>query len=238
MKKKIVMFGVVMIAYAGFSASLRTAGSDIDIYTTYFPAVIGKELVYENFGSNDKLESSEIMTVKDVRDTTGGIVIDAHAISKDKKGEVVLDNDFSFSCIDGVFRISFESIMDASMMDAYKDMEIEMTQTELAFPKSMDVATSLPDGTMTVKIKTNGTQIMTMTMNVTNRKIEAKESITTPADTFEAFKMTETQHTSMMFMNKTYKSVNWIVPGIGSVRSEMYTDKDKLNSYRILTSIK
>jgi len=79
---------------------------------------------------------------------------------------------------------------------------------------------------------------MTMSFHVVDRKVEAFESITTAAGTFECFKLSQTTKSKMMFMNLTLKSIDWIAEGIGSVRSESYTEKGKLEGYTVLTNIK
>ena len=112
-----------------------------------------------------------------------------------------------------------------------------MTQSDITFPSDLKVRTSLPDAEMHVKVASNGMQVMEMNFKITDRKVEAKESITTPAGTFDCVKLTQSTNMKMMFINKTFTTVDWIALNIGNVRSETY-NKGSLESYRILTNIK
>jgi hypothetical protein len=90
---------------------------------------------------------------------------------------------------------------------------------------------------MTMKVKSNGMQIMTMNFKITDRKVEAIEDITTDAGTFSCYKMSQNTTMNMGFINKTFKSIDWIAENVGSVRSESYNESGKLQSYRVLKSI-
>lgn len=79
--------------------------------------------------------------------------------------------------------------------------------------------------------------VMTMNFKITDRKVEAIEDMTTPAGTFTCFKMSQTTNMKMSFIDKTFKSVDWIAENVGSVRSESYSDAGALQSYRVLKSI-
>ena len=80
-----------------------------------------------------------------------------------------------------------------------------------------------------------GTVIMNMFVNITNRKVEGKESVTTPAGTFDCFKITydiETKFGVKIERN----AIEWIAKNVGTVRSESYKG-DKLEGYTELTKL-
>lgn len=235
MKKLGLGIGVIALSFMSFT-SPSTQGGD-DICKIYFPQQIGTELTYENFNAKDKLESTDKFKVLDVVEVGNATRVDVAASSYDKKGEEVYNGTLSYTCEDGVFKISMESMMDPAVMDAYKDMEITMTQTEIMIPSKLDIGAALPDAEMTMTVSSNGTQVMQMNFKITERKVEAIESITTPAGTFECYKLTQTTNMKMLFINKTFTSIDWISDNIGSVRSEMYDSKGSLESYRILSNI-
>ncbi len=236
MKKTLFIIAAFVMTFSGLSGFTQESGKGL--CKAYFPLEKGTELTYENYNAKGKLQSSEILTVKDLIETAESIAIKVNLKSFDKKGEEASQSEFEYSCENGVFRMSLESIMDQGMMEAYKDMEVTMTQTELELPSDMTIGESLPDADIKMTISSSGTQIMTIDMKITDRKVEAKESITTTGGTFECYKLSQTTNMKMMFMNKTMKSVDWIAENIGSVRSESYSTSGKLESYRVLTNIK
>jgi hypothetical protein len=79
--------------------------------------------------------------------------------------------------------------------------------------------------------------IMNMTINVSNRKVEAVENLTTPAGTFECYKISFDVATKMM-INVKSKGVEWFAKGIGMVKNETYDSNGKLLGSNVLTSIK
>lgn len=235
MKNLGIYIGILALTLMSFTNSFYEGGNDI--CKTYFPLEKGTKLTYQNYDSKDKLQSTDYFMVKDVVTANGITTISVEASGTDKKGEPSYETTFEYTCENGVFKISMESMMSPEQMEAYKDMEVTVTQSEIQFPSNMTVGQSLPDADMNVKVASNGMQIMEMNFKISNRKIEAKESITTAAGTFECFKLTQTTNMKMMFINKTFTSVDWITENIGPVRSETYDDKGKLESYRILTNI-
>ena len=76
---------------------------------------------------------------------------------------------------------------------------------------------------MTMEVNNNGMQ-QTLTMNVTNRKVEGKESITTPAGTWDCFKITSKSKIHMKMgpigVPMNFDSTEWFAPGFGVVKTE------------------
>ncbi|NOQ70895.1 MAG: hypothetical protein GQ574_02770 [Crocinitomix sp.] len=235
MKKIVFILGTALILLSSFSGVLKSAGDDL--CKAYFPVDVGTTLTYESYNGKDKLQSSDQMTVTDVIESTASTLIKVNMKSFDKKGEEASSTDVEYICEDGVFKISMESMMDSETMEAYKDMEVTMTQTELEIPSDLTVGQDLPDADIEIIISSSGMQIMKMNVKITERKVEAKESMTTSAGTFECYKFSQTTNMKMMFIDKTYKNVDWYTEGIGSVRSETYTENGKLDNYRVLTNI-
>jgi hypothetical protein len=234
MKKTFFILGTAFILLASFTASVKSEGNDN--CKSYFPMAEGTTLTYENYNAKDKLQTTDQFTVKSVVESAEATIITANMKSTDKKGEEFSSNDVEFVCEDGVFKISMESMIPAGTMDSFKDMEVVMTQSELEIPSVLSVGLELPDATMKIVASSNGMKL-TMNLKVTERKIEAQESVTTAAGTFECYKLSQTTNTKMAFIDKTFKSIDWITEGIGSVRSESYTEKGKLESYNVLTNI-
>ena len=79
--------------------------------------------------------------------------------------------------------------------------------------------------------------IMNMSVSITNRKVEAVENITTPAGTFECYKITYDVATKMM-INVKMKATEWYAKNVGMVKSESYTSDGKLAGSTLLTGLK
>jgi hypothetical protein len=71
--------------------------------------------------------------------------------------------------------------------------------------------------------------------------VVGKESITTPAGTYDCYKITSdiaTQTQMGIKMNINVSSIEWITSKLGVVKSESYNKNDKLMGYTILSSWK
>lgn len=203
----------------------------------YYLVKTGVTLEYEDYNAKDKLQGSHSSSITKLEEIEGVLNATMHGIFKDDKGKVTNEGDYTFTCKNGEITIDMRAFMSQEQMEAYKDMEVTIDQTNLVYPATFTEGQTLPDGSLTMKVSTNGMVVMTMTMNITDRKIEKFESITTPAGTYQCVKMTQTNTMNTGFMNIKTKSIDWVSLGIGSVRSESYDKNDALQSYTILTKV-
>ncbi len=79
---------------------------------------------------------------------------------------------------------------------------------------------------------------MSITIAITNRMVEKRETITTPAGTFDCYKITYDVQTGMGFIKTNTKTAEWYSGKAGSVRTETLDKKGKLMGYSQITSIK
>jgi len=127
--------------------------------------------------------------------------------------------------------------MSQESMEAYKDMEMKMEGGALEIPASMKAGDVLKNGDMKMSFSSGGMTIMNITMNISNRKVDAVESITTPAGTFECYKISYDVAMKMM-MNMKSKGVEWYAKGVGMVKNETYSSDGKLLGSNVLTALK
>lgn len=120
------------------------------------------------------------------------------------------------------------------------------------FPIKVSAGEELPDASYSFT-SNMGSKTMKVTCIIKNRKVEAKESVTTPAGTFDAYKISNDVDSKMVMdgMDEKMKNmmesmkdkmpkihyVMWYVPSVTVVKMEMYTG-DKISSTSEITSIK
>lgn len=204
---------------------------------SYFPVKEGTVIENQHFNAKDKLESSDKQTVLTKATTVGGWEITVKSESYDEKNTLQFSKNLKYECKNGIFIFDMQNFLDPQTASAYKDMQVTMTAKNLEFEGSLSAGKSLPDGNIEMKVQNQGMTLMNMTVNVTNRKVEANEKITTPAGTFDCYKITYDVETKVMF-KVVGKGIDWIAKEVGVVRSETYDSKGKLNSYSVLSSIK
>jgi len=134
--------------------------------------------------------------------------------------------------------VDMSNYLNQQSTDAYKDMEMSVEGGSLEMPSGMKAGDMLKDGDMKMAFSSGGMNVMNMAVTITNRKVEAVESLTTPAGTFDCYKISYDIATKMMGINVKMKGVEWYAKGVGMVKSESYNKDAKLQGSTLLTSLK
>ena len=150
---------------------------------------------------------------------------------------MIFESFYEAKCVDGAFDLNMAFMMDGNQMKPYKDAELEVDATKLEIP-SMNASpgTTLEDGSLTVSMGQDSPIAFKMTIEVTDRKVESRESLTTPAGDFDCIVLSQQIGTKMIVRVKG-SSKEWYSPNIGLIRSESYNKKGKLMGYTELTKL-
>ncbi len=154
----------------------------------------------------------------------------------DNKGNTYT-SDYGISCDGNVVRIDFKSLMNEQMMSQFGEMEMDITGTDVELPNNLSVGQELPDSNVNLKMKMGGAVNMNMNVETINRKVEKKESLTTPAGTFDCYVIYSETRTKMMMGNQTQPSRIWLAEGVGMVKQESYNKSGKLTASTLLTQL-
>jgi len=199
--------------------------------STYYPMVEGATFTYKMYDKKDKPNGTSNYEVVAVTNQ-GGETKAALKISFEgrKKGET-FEMDYNFTCTGEGIRIDFNSLMPNQMLQQYEDMDVEMdiTGTDIELPNNLSVGQELKDADVNVAMSISGMQ-MNIEAKTTNRKVVAKESVTTAAGTFDCVVLTSDISSKMMMVNVTMSDKLWLAEGVGIVKQETYNKKGKLDS--------
>lgn len=199
----------------------------------YYPYGQDAQFTLETYNKKDKLEGRIEYKVVEVTDDH----ITYHATFYDKKGEMTTEMTFDIVCEDGLAKIDMRNFMPQSnleQMQGMESMEVELEGDAMEFPKALTVGQTLPDASMTMKASVDGMgSVMSTTINITDRKIEGKESVTVPYGTYECYRITQTSNVKMSFVNSTSTTVTYVHPEKGFLKSETFNKKGKLQSYTV-----
>ena len=226
--------GIVIIAALSIPGFKLQAQSCSD----YFPQKEGAILEYVNYDKKGKVTGGSEMTFKDKKQTAEGISAVFASSFKDDQGEVLFENEVQVECRNGVLYLDASNLLDPATMSAYESMDVKVTGENLELPLDAPAGTVLADGGVTAVVSSGGMKIMTISVNMSNRKIVAREKIETPAGTFDCIKYTYDAHSQMGFVKVNLTGVEWYNHEVGTIRSESYDKKGKLSGYTILESIR
>ena len=198
----------------------------------FYPSAEGQTYVIHQFNKKNKLSTITEYTITDR--SSGTINLDMKL--KDQRGEEIISGVFKANCQNGETKLDPEALVSPGLREQYKSMEYTISGNGLTYPKTLTVGQTLPDGEILMKIDA-GIMNMSIEITMTNRKVEKKEKITTPAGTFDCYVITYT-NTLKMGATQTNYSTQWIAKGIGMVKEETRKSNGKLVTKSVLHQIK
>lgn len=193
--------------------------------------------VYDSKGA---IVAKNLYKVESVKKEGTSLISDFTTIIKDDKGKEVSSGKGTVKCDGDNLMIDMQMNMpNIPQLQAMK-METGKAGSFLTYPNNLKEGQTLPDGSFEMNSSTNGMDV-TVEYKVANRKVVAKEKITTSAGTWECFKITTDISISlkMMAMNMPFNltAAEWFAPGFGVVKTESYKE-GKLVGSMVVTSVK
>lgn len=207
---------------------------------SYYPMKEGVRFEYSHYDKKDKLSLKTVNTFKDVKGSGSSMratmvqeIIDA------KKNTSIGTSETEWVCENGIlhFTMNSMSMADNGQQPGSPGMDVEVTGDKMDIPSDLKVGQTLNDITYTVKMAVSGVNLMNRTFMVKNRKVETKESVTTPAGTFECFKITFTTTSAKGIGSGTTKTAMWYAKDAGLVKSENYKEDGKFINRQLLTKV-
>lgn len=203
----------------------------------YVPTNKGATWEITNYNAKGKVQGTVSYELIDKVVSGNDVTFKIRAIAKDKKGEDVYTNEFEAVCKDGKFDFGMAFKMDGNQLKAYEDMDVQVDASKFEIPDmNAPAGTTLDDSTLSINVDT-GIMAVKMNIEITDRKVEKREELTTPAGTFDCVVLSQTIYTKMM-VKVTASSKEWYSENVGMVRSESYNKKGKLMGYSELTKFK
>ncbi|MDF9800446.1 hypothetical protein OKW21_005709 [Catalinimonas alkaloidigena] len=236
MKKLLPVLLLALLAFAEVKAQCGNA---------FYRLKEGTEFEMTSYDKKDRPQGRTVNVISNVTENNG--VYEATFTSKiyDKKDKLVTEGEFVILCEGNKVKIDMQRLLNSmEQMQAYESMEVEAEGDFMELPSDLEVGQNLSDAhtTMTVKMGESSATMSKIDIDINNRKVEAQEDISTPAGTFQCYKIsynTDMNMKVMGFGNKSsYGNVEWIAENVGTVRTENYDKKGNLNSYTLLTAYK
>jgi hypothetical protein len=216
---------------------LLTAGVFAQDCQMYYPSKEGTQLGYNQYDKKGNLSGSSLQKITAVKTGANSITAEISAETFDAKGKSQGTVELTARCEAGVYFIDMQNYLGSQQTDAYKDMEVSVEGGNLEMPSGLKAGDVLKDGNLKMSFSSGGMTVMNMTVAITNRKVVATESVTTPAGTFECVKISYDIATKMM-INVKMKGVEWYSKNVGLVKSESYTTDGKLMGSTVLSVLK
>ena len=156
-----------------------------------------------------------------------------------KKGDKISVSNLKWACENGTLHFDMRSMtlmgeggQEVNMGEA--GMSADVTGDELDLPSDLSVGQTLKDVTYNVKVSMGTLTLMNRTYTVKDRKVESQESLTTPAGTFDCYKVT---FVTTGDKGGASKSAIWYAKDAGMIKTENYKDDGKLLNRQVLVKL-
>ena len=226
--KKILLFIVYFFALISVCAAQCNE---------FYTITEGSEWEFENYNGKGKLTGKNHQKVTQFEKTGTGFKAIINSILYNEKGKELRKGDLEYTCNNGIIYIDMRSFIPEEQYKSFGSFEVKVESENLELPSKLVAGQTLKDGMVTVTA-INSPFPMKMTVSITDRKVEGKETITTPAGSFDCFKIsskTLVKSQMAITMNLNFTNVEWIAPQAGLVKSESYNKNDKLAGYTVLS---
>jgi hypothetical protein len=218
---------------------LLTTGSRVSFAQTcegYFPVIKGAVMESTSYSDKGKKQSVQKVTIKDVEKNGDEFIIRVLSDIKDEKDKLISQGEYEAHCEKGVFFINMKSMISAEQMKAWRDMNVSIQADDMEYPVDFAPGQKLADAHLSVNVSMNDMNMPGFFIDITERVVEGKETITTPAGTFECMKVSSKQKIKNI-VSYEMRAIEWLAKGKGVVRVETYKG-EKMKGYTELTSLK
>ena len=229
MKNNLLMFVVSLLALA----LVPLSGQDCTIYDDYKEGTSTKMVHYDD---KDKVTGITVTTVKERKSIPGGTSLLFHQ-KYDNNDDYTFETEFGVKCVNGDVTVDMSKLIDPTMMTAYENMEIDVVADDLSIPKNASPGDVLNDGTVTVTVNTGTPIKVTMSVTLSNRKVEGRETVVTPAGSFDCLKITYDALSQVGFVKIRSAAAEYYNKKHGVIKTESFNKKGKSTGYSVIEEI-
>jgi hypothetical protein len=153
----------------------------------------------------------------------------------DKNGKPISKATNIIQCDNGNLMMDMKMFIPSAQQAQMGDISATGTASYLEYPANMKEGDALKEASFAMDFKSQSGLGGHMSIDMTNRKVQGKETVTTPAGTWNCFKIT--YHSKMIFKMGIGIPMNadvteWYAPGFGVVKTESGSGTTQITSIK------
>lgn len=227
-KQALILIALITLYSSGFAQDCKNF-----IYMTN-----GKVVKYSSTNPKGKLTSKMVYSVK--AKTGNKATVNSQVF--DDKGKEISAVNSEMICDGNNLKIDMRNFMPSANSSQFKGMTAKADVSYLSYPAKMQVGQTLTDGNFNMQMFKDEQKMADMAFNILGRKVEGAENITTPAGTFDCYKISynaEIKTTTFgIAIPVNMKITEWYSTKLGLyVKSEASSKNGKLMSITTLESV-
>src|SRR5882762_7055181 len=158
--------------------------------TSYFFLQKGKTVEITIYDKKGNMGGKHVYYVAEVTSSGGITTALVNTEVFDKKGKSMAKSTNTIKCNGGVLLIDMKVAMPQQQQGQFNKAEGKADNFFMEYPNSVGVGDQLKDASLDMSFDNNGMQ-QSATMITRDRKVQDKEKITTPAGTWDCFKISQ-----------------------------------------------
>ena len=207
----------------------------------------GAEIKTRSYDATGKLMGSQVTKIKEVKNEGGMSVAYVEASDTITFDKHITNMKYNYKCDGKSIYFDLASLLHSTAPEGNTSFEGSVME----YPIAITAGQTLPDATGTMKMEKNG-KTTTMKYHYKDRKVTGMENVTTPAGTWNCFRITNgvdvevdfpgmSDKAKKMMANMTNQmkstGITWFSPDLGIVKMELYQN-GKLVSKNEIVSVK
>lgn len=223
--KKIILSALLLISIYGFSQNC--AG--------FYYLQNNKSIEMTITNKKGKDVGKNIYTISNVQKTGGTVSSTVNSEFITSNGKSVSKATNVIKCTNGIIMMDLKMFVPSTQQEQMGTVSSGGGEAYLEYPANMKEGDVLKDGQFSMDYKTSTGMNGHMSVEITNRKVEGKETVTTPAGTWDCLKIT--YHSKVVIkiivgipMNSDV--TEWYAPGFGVVKTESNSGKTEITSVK------
>jgi hypothetical protein len=200
----------------------------------FFATQTGMVLTTANLNARGRVEGYSRLSITDVRGTVSDktIAYTMQLLDRNRRptGNAGIRN-YTVRLIDNILEFELENMMD--IFFASRNMNYELRAGRMRIPSNMTRGSRIEDSWMNMTVRVPVIGEVTANVRMTDIMCIGKETVTVPAGTFEAYKVTMTTTTETSGWGRSpivNTGTSWYVRGIGVVKSVNTDERGKVES--------
>jgi hypothetical protein len=184
-----------------------------------------KKIEMTIYNKKGKEDGKQVWNVSNVKKSGNATTATVNSEFFDKKGKTLNKAVNEIKCIGGALQMNLKMMLGEQQVKAWgENAKVTAKGEFLEFPASIREGDQLKDGKLEMDIKTEQGLDISMQLDITNRKAISKETITSPAGTWECMKLTSDQKITSRIAGIgipiKMEVTEWYAPGVGVIKTE------------------
>jgi len=182
-----------------------------------------------------KETGKNVYTISNVNKTGNTTTSTVNSEMFSDKGKTIAKATNNVSCTNGVLMMDMKMLVPSPQQEQMGAAAANASNVYLEYPADMKEGDALKDGDFSMDFKSGSGINGNVSVNITDRKVLGKESITTPAGTWECFKISSKNKITMKIgigIPIRADVIEWFAPGFGVVKSDANGAKTEITSIK------